>query len=69
LRAKGRISQNNCAAVVWFGFGWQADCVSVTEMNEQLSPPRPPDPLGAWLAVALIVIPWLLIGWLIWILA
>jgi hypothetical protein len=69
LRAKGRIPKNNCAAVVQFGFGWQADCMSGTEMNEQLSPPRPPDALGALLGVALIVIPWLLIGWLIWILA
>jgi len=48
-------------------------------MNEQLSlfdslyymapPPGPPDAVGALLSVALIVIPWLLIGWLIWMLA
>jgi hypothetical protein len=34
----------------------------------EFAPPRHIDPLGAVLAVALIVAPWLLIGLLIWVL-
>jgi hypothetical protein len=74
-RTEGRnFTLENCAAVVRFGLGWQADCVSGAGRNEQLSffgeAPRPelPDAVGAALAVSLIVAPWLLIGWLIWML-
>ncbi len=77
-RIEGRnFTLKNCAAVVRFGLGWQADCVSGAGRNEQLSLFGPydeaprlelPDAVGAALAVSLIVAPWLLIGWLIWIL-
>jgi hypothetical protein len=77
-RIEGRnFTLKNCAVVVRFGFGWQAECVSGAGRNEQLSffgpydeAPRSelPDAVGAALAVSLIVTPWLLIGWLIWIL-
>jgi hypothetical protein len=53
---------------------WQADFVAVLDAmsNAPLfdlsygEPPGQPDAWDAGLAVALIVIPWFLIGWLIW---
>jgi hypothetical protein len=54
---------------------WQSDFVAELDSmsNAPLydlfyaDPPGPPDARDARLAVALIVVPWLLIGWLIWI--
>ena len=53
---------------------WQADFVAELDAmsNAPLfalshgDPPGQPDAWDAGLAVALIVIPWLLVGWLIW---
>jgi len=61
------------------GFGGQAKYMSLVETEQpslldlsydyEIPPPRQIDTLGAVLAVALIVTPWLLIGLLIWLLA